>query len=195
MCACTLMRNSVIIRCDDFESSCVRLYEVSPWISVAPTTAPTRGSSRPALCFPITPSNRYLSEPGATRPARRLISISKRPRARIPPRGLMSAHTSGSNFHVAFLLFLDCAAGSPPSLPERVRSPDPPPIGDGPKVGILGIHVDHGAPANLAGQDRLSKLGDSFEGLHLSHAVEQAHGEIARDAVPDFAAPRVREIH
>ena len=102
MCACTLMRRSVIIRCEDFDSNCVSENDVTPCTSVAQTTARMIGIRSCRWCLPITLSIRNFVEPGRTRPATRLISISPKPSARIALRGSISSHTSGRSFHAPF---------------------------------------------------------------------------------------------
>jgi len=95
-CSWTRTRMSAMSRWAAFETSCTRAKEPSPWTAVAPTTAPTRGSSSSTWRRPITSSMRYLVEAGRTRPATRLTAMSRRARARRPRRGFMRAQMSGS---------------------------------------------------------------------------------------------------
>src|SRR5215467_5424969 len=104
MCACTWRRSSVIMRCADFERTCVSVKDVRPWIIVAPRTMSTIGVSRRVSCLPIKSSRKYFAEAGRTRPATRLTAIKPKPRISRPLRGFISAQTSGRFFH-AFLRF------------------------------------------------------------------------------------------
>src|SRR5712664_1912610 len=104
ICACTWRRRSVIIFCADLESSCVRLKEVRPCTSVAPSTARTIGVNSCICLCSTTLSTKYFIEPGNTNPETRLMAISTKPSARSPRLGLISAQTSGRFFH-AFLRF------------------------------------------------------------------------------------------
>src|SRR5579863_8131207 len=56
-------------------------------------------------------STKYFVEAGRTRPQTRLMAIRPKPRMRRPRRGLISAQTSGSDFHAFFFLtgFADVA--------------------------------------------------------------------------------------
>src|SRR5271169_193837 len=67
-------------------------------MTVADTTTSTITGNRCAWRFRITSSRKYFVEAGRTRPETRLITISPKPTARIPRRGLISARTSGSSF-------------------------------------------------------------------------------------------------
>src|ERR1700704_1480362 len=53
----------------------------------------------------MTSSTRYFVEAGRIKPDTRFTAINSSPAAKIPRRGLMSAHTCGRFFH-AFLVFL-----------------------------------------------------------------------------------------
>src|ERR1700730_17821581 len=53
----------------------------------------------------MTSSTRYFVEAGRIKPETRFTAINNNPTAKIPRRGLMSAHTCGRFFH-AFLVFL-----------------------------------------------------------------------------------------
>src|ERR1700730_17963080 len=56
-------------------------------------------------CLPMTSSTRYFVEAGTVKPETRFTAIKSSPAAKIPRRGLISAHTCGRFFH-AFLVFL-----------------------------------------------------------------------------------------
>src|SRR5215471_6425294 len=58
---------------------------------VAPTTAPTKYSSRSGRCLSITVSNRNLLDTGNTRPQTRPMSTSKKLNASNPRRGRTSS--------------------------------------------------------------------------------------------------------
>src|SRR5277367_5242772 len=73
-------------------------------MTVADTTTSTITGNRCAWRFRITSSRKYFVEAGRTRPETRLITISPKPTARIPRRGLISARTSGSSFQSNFAL-------------------------------------------------------------------------------------------
>src|ERR1700733_10342612 len=119
MCSCTLTRSSVIIRCEDFESSCARQYDVSAWINVAPSTTSTSGSRSFVWCFVTTSSIKYFGVIGRAKPHKRLTAISRKPASSTPRRGLISSQTCGSNFQKDCLAGLGC-----PTVEERVgRSP------------------------------------------------------------------------
>src|SRR5262252_3792467 len=105
MCACTWRRSSVIMRCADFERSCVSVKEVSPWMSVAARTARASGVRSRTWRWRITLSTKYLVEAGSTSPETRFTAIKPNPRISKPRRGFISAQTSGRFFH-AFLRFL-----------------------------------------------------------------------------------------
>src|SRR5262249_22790576 len=104
MCACTFERSSAIILCADFESSWVKLKEVSPCTTVAATTISTIGVRRWIWRLPMTSSTKYFVEAGRINPEMRLMPMRTRPKARIPRRGLMRAHTSGKSFQACFCL-------------------------------------------------------------------------------------------
>src|SRR5271156_4547590 len=71
-------------------------------MTVAVTTTRTITGSRRAWRFKITSSRKYFVDAGRTRPETRLITISPKPAAKIPRRGLISASTSGSSFQSNF---------------------------------------------------------------------------------------------
>src|SRR5271154_1871657 len=73
-------------------------------MTVAVTTTRTITGNRRAWRFRITSSRKYFVEAGRTRPETRLITISPKPIARTPRRGLISASTSGSSFPSTFAL-------------------------------------------------------------------------------------------
>src|SRR5712671_5557194 len=104
MCACTCRRNSAIIFCADFDSSCVSVNEVRPCTMVAASTPSTIGVSNCVWRFPITLSMKYFVEAGNTKPQMRFTAISTKPTASKPRRGRISAQTSGKAFQV-FLRF------------------------------------------------------------------------------------------
>ena len=79
--ACTRLRISVIARCAATPRICELRNDVTAWIAVATPPAIAIGSSSSWRPLPMTSSTRYFDEAGSTRPARRLISISTRPRA------------------------------------------------------------------------------------------------------------------
>src|SRR5216683_2020046 len=95
MCACTCRRNSAIIFCADFESSCVSVNDVSPCTIVAASTPRTIGVSSSVCRFPITLSMKYFVEAGSTSPHTRFTAMSTKPNASKPRRGRISAQTSG----------------------------------------------------------------------------------------------------
>src|ERR1700686_39781 len=111
MCACTCRRNSAIIFCADFDSSCVSVNDVSPCTRVAASTPSTIGVSSCVWRFPITLSMKYFVEAGRTNPQTRFTAISTKPTASRPLRGRISAQTSGNAFQVflrfSFLLTAD----------------------------------------------------------------------------------------
>src|SRR5260370_1949551 len=104
MCACTWRRSSAIIFCADLDSSCVSVKEVSPCRTVAARTPSTMGVSSWTCRLPITWYTRCFVEVGKTNQDRRLMAISKKPSAKSPRLGFISAQTSGRFFH-AFLRF------------------------------------------------------------------------------------------
>src|SRR5258708_1724385 len=99
MCPCTCRRNSAIIFCADFESSCVSVNDVSPCTIVAASTPRTIGVSSSVCRFPITLSMKYFVEAGSTSPHTRFTAMSTKPSASRPRRGRISAQMSGSAFH------------------------------------------------------------------------------------------------
>src|SRR3984957_1546987 len=74
-------------------------------MTVAASTANTMGVSNWMWCLPMTSSTRYFVEAGRIKPDTRFTAINSSPAAKIPRRGLISAHTCGRFFH-AFLVFL-----------------------------------------------------------------------------------------
>src|SRR6266849_4827802 len=104
MCACTCRRNSAIIFCADFESSCVSVKDVSPCTIVAASTPRTIGVSSSVCRFPITLSMKYFVEAGSTSPHTRFTAMSTKPNASRPRRGRISVQISGKAFQV-FLRF------------------------------------------------------------------------------------------
>src|ERR1700676_5112223 len=63
------------------------------------------GVSKRMWCLPMTSSTRYFVEAGRIKPDTRFTAINSSPAAKMPRRGLISAHTWGRFFH-AFLVFL-----------------------------------------------------------------------------------------
>src|ERR1700688_1695002 len=63
-------------------------------------------------CLPMTSSTRYFVEAGRIKPETRFTAINSSPTAKIPRRGLISAHTWGRFFH-AFLDFLSWGVARP----------------------------------------------------------------------------------
>src|SRR5258706_885504 len=82
-------------RCAAFESNCVSVKDVTPWMIVATSTAPTMGRSNCVWWFVTTLSMRKRVEYGSTNPETRLMAMSTRPSASRPLRGLISAQISG----------------------------------------------------------------------------------------------------
>src|SRR6202040_3926973 len=84
--------------------------------------------------FPITSSIRYFVEPGNTSPATRLMAINAIPSSRIPRRGWISAHISGSELQFTFFLgFFSATSPEPARLDER--SPEAP-------LTAVGVYVE-----------------------------------------------------
>src|ERR1700675_787395 len=71
------------------------------------------GVNKRMWCLPMTSSTRYFVEAGRIKPDTRFTAINSNPAAKMPRRGLISAHTCGRFFH-AFLVFLslETARGS-----------------------------------------------------------------------------------
>src|SRR4030081_2040502 len=67
----------------------------------------------------MTSSTRYFVEAGRIKPDTRFTAINSSPAAKIPRRGLMSAHTCGRFFH-AFLVFLSLEV-APASFSVAIR--------------------------------------------------------------------------
>src|SRR5271166_4619605 len=74
------------------------------------------GRRRLTWCLSMTLSNRYLLDPGSTRPATRLIATRTRPNSNMPRRGCRSAQISGSDCHLifffAFLVLASAVTGA-----------------------------------------------------------------------------------
>src|SRR5262245_53156595 len=120
---------SAIRRCAAFERSWVRANDVTPWTSVAASTAPTRGRSSSARRFPTTSSIRNFVEPGRTSPATRFTAMRPSPASRSARRGRTRAQRSGTraNSRSLFGRFgaaaTDCPSLMPAPLPRGNSTP------------------------------------------------------------------------
>src|SRR5687767_12843445 len=189
MCACTLLRISVMARCAATPRTCESVNEVTACTTVAPPATSAMVASRSARCLPMTSSIRYFELAGSTSPASRLTSISVMPSASRDRCAQISSRASRHACESVSFFFFSSAirrvearpASSTPRLPDEFADLAP---GDEPDVVLFeqaaeGLGRDEvevalpprRAPAGVAERD----------GAHLLVVVGEVDDEL-RDA-------------
>src|SRR5215469_14418098 len=70
----------------------------------------------------MTSSSKYFGDAGRTRPARRLMTMRRKPSARTPRRGLIKARTSGRSFQSNLALGFAAGAAAPAAVAMPILS-------------------------------------------------------------------------